>query len=263
LLAFGVFHIHTGSLADWRYLFLIEGLATILASGFAFRYLPKSSSEAKFLAEKEKALALYRMQVDSSSIVNEKFDLRESFKIFKHPTSWMILGIEICLGVPLQSVSLFLPQIIARLGYDTVKTNLYTVAPNITGAVMLLILAFASDYTRLRFPFIALGFLFTFTGFIIYAAIDVQNDLQVAYFASFMMTWYISLLPFPLPLGPFRVPHPPLTPLLLPLGAPPPPPSSSTSGTTTTSPTKAAASSSPPSASPSPTSWASSPPTSS
>ena len=24
LLAFGVFHIHTGSLADWRYLFLIE-----------------------------------------------------------------------------------------------------------------------------------------------------------------------------------------------------------------------------------------------
>lgn len=30
-------------------------------------------------------------------------------------------------------------------------------APNVTGAVMLLILAFASDYSRLRFPFIALG----------------------------------------------------------------------------------------------------------
>jgi hypothetical protein len=94
--------------------------------------------------------------------------------------------------VPLQSVQLFLPVIIARLGYNTVKTNLYTVAPNVSGAVMLLILAFASDLTRLRFPFIALGFLFTFIGFIIYASIDVQIQLHVAYYACFMMTWGTS-----------------------------------------------------------------------
>lgn len=162
LLAFGVFQIHTGSLADWRYLFLIEGSCTILFSAFAFWYLPYSASEAKFLNEEEKKLAYYRMATDSSSVVNEKFNFKDSFAIFKQPTSWIILGIEICLGVPLQSVQLFLPQIINRLGYDTVKTNLYTVAPNVSGAVMLLILAFSSDYTRLRFPFIALGFFFTF-----------------------------------------------------------------------------------------------------
>lgn len=161
----------------------------MLFSVFAFLYLPHSSSDAKFLNEEEKKLAFYRMQVDSSSIVNEPFDWKESFKIFRQPTSWMILGIEMCLGVPLQSVSLFLPQIIARLGYSTVKTNLYTVAPNITGAVMLLVLAFASDFTRWRFPFIALGFLFTFIGFIVYASIDVEHELHVAYFACFMMTW--------------------------------------------------------------------------
>jgi len=72
------------------------------------------------------------------------------------------------------------------------KTNLYTVAPNVSGAVMLLILAFASDLTRLRFPFIALGFLFTFIGFIIYVSIDVKTKLHVAYFACFMMTWGTS-----------------------------------------------------------------------
>jgi hypothetical protein len=94
-----------------------------------------------------------------------------------------------CLGVPLQSVSLFLPQIVSRLGYSTIKTNLYTVAPNISGAVMLLILAFLSDYTLRRGPFIVLGFLFTFIGFIIYATIDVEKQLHVAYFATFMMCW--------------------------------------------------------------------------
>lgn len=155
-------------------------------------FLPYSAAHARFLNEDEKKLAFYRMQVDSSSVVNEKFNLREAIKILQHPTSWIILGIEVCLGVPLQSVSLFLPQIIQRLGYETVKTNLYTVAPNITGAVMLLVLAFASDYTRWRFPFVALGFFFTFCGFIIYASIDVEGQLQVAYYACFMMTWGTS-----------------------------------------------------------------------
>jgi hypothetical protein len=192
LLAFGTFQIKGGSIANWRYLFALEGSLTICMAIVAFLFLPYSAAHAKFLNEDEKKLAFHRMQVDSSSVVNEPFVFRDAIAILKEPTSWVILGIEICLGVPLQSVGLFLPQIVARLGYDTIKTNLYTVAPNVSGAVMLLILGFASDYTRWRFPFVALGFFFTFMGFVIYAAIDVQNSLQVAYFACFMMTWGTS-----------------------------------------------------------------------
>ena len=55
---------------------------------------------------------------------------------------------------------------------------------------MLLILAFSSDYVKLRFPFIVLGFLFTLIGFVIYAAIDdVEANIRVAYYATFMMCW--------------------------------------------------------------------------
>jgi MFS family permease len=192
LLAFGVFQIQGGALATWRYLFVLEGSLTVIASVVAFLFLPYSAAHARFLTEDEKKLAFYRIQIDSSAVVNEKFNLRDAAKIFKQPTSWVILCIEICLGIPLQGVALFLPQIVARLGYDTVQTNLHTVAPNITGAVMLLMLAYSSDYTRWRFPFIALGFFWTFCGFIIYAAINVEADLRVAYFACFMMTWGTS-----------------------------------------------------------------------
>ncbi|KAF2396120.1 MFS general substrate transporter [Trichodelitschia bisporula] len=194
LLSFGVFQIKGGILEHWRYLFLIEGTGTVLFACFAFWYLPRSSSEAKFFNAEERKLAYERMLLDSSSKVNEKLNIRESLVILKHPTSWCILAIQICLGVPLQAVQLFLPQIIGRLGYNTVKTNLYTVAPNVSGAIMLLVLAFASDYTRWRFPFIAAGFLFTFIGMIIYVGIDVEHQLHVAYFASFMMT---CMLPAP------------------------------------------------------------------
>lgn len=192
LLAYGVFRIEGTPLYPWRYLFLIEGSLTFLFAIFVWFYLPKNAAEAKFLNEDEKKLAHHRIQVDSSSVVNEKFNFKDSMKIFRQSSAYAFLAIEICLGVPLQSVSLFLPQIVGRLGYSAVKTNLYTVAPNITGAVMLLILAFSSDYTRRRGPFIVLGFLFTFIGFIIYASIDVLHQKHIAYFATFMMCWGTS-----------------------------------------------------------------------
>ncbi|KAL1857010.1 hypothetical protein Daus18300_010456 [Diaporthe australafricana] len=193
LLAFGVFQIKSHRLESWRYLFIIEGGASVLFSAFAYMYLPRSAAQARFLSAEEKELALYRMQVDSSSVVAEEFKLREAVKIFRYPSTYAFLAIEVCLGVPLQSVSLFLPQIVSALKYSTVKTNLYTVAPNVTGAAMLLILAFSSDLLRIRFPFIVLGFLFTFCGFIIFASIeDVTAQIHVAYFATFMMCWGTS-----------------------------------------------------------------------
>lgn len=92
LLAFGTFQITTGSLDNWRYLFIIEGCCTIVFAVFTLWYLPFSASRASFLNEEEKRLAFHRMQMDSSAIVDEKFNLRESMRIFKHPTSWIILG---------------------------------------------------------------------------------------------------------------------------------------------------------------------------
>ncbi|KAI8958071.1 putative MFS transporter [Daldinia sp. FL1419] len=194
LLAFGVFQIKSDRVDHpWRWLFIVEGAVTVCFAIFAFFYLPRSAAQASFLNEEEKALAYRRIQIDSSSIVNEKFVLKDALKIFTRPTTYGFLVIEICLGVPLQAVTLFLPQIVQGLVNDTVTINLYTVAPNITGAVMLLVLAFTSDGLRIRFPFVCLGFAFTFIGFIIYAAIpDVHAQIRVAYFATFMMCWGTS-----------------------------------------------------------------------
>ncbi|KAF5543002.1 major facilitator superfamily transporter [Fusarium mexicanum] len=192
LLAFGTFQIKGGALSAWKYLFVVEGAGTLIVAIFAYWYLPFNGATASFLNAQEKEVAHHRLQIDSSSVVAEEFSLKEAVKIMRHPTSWVILLIQICLGVPLQGVQLYLPVIVKRLGYSTVKTNLYTVAPNISGAVSLLVLGFCSDFAKLRFPFVALGFALTFTGFIIYACINVTTQLHVAYFACFMMTWGTS-----------------------------------------------------------------------
>ncbi|KAK9474434.1 major facilitator superfamily domain-containing protein [Dipodascopsis tothii] len=188
LLSFGIFHIKNDAIEGWRWLFIIEGATTMLAAVGAFFLLPRDIASCRYLTAEEKEVAFLRMQSDSSAVVNEKLNIRDAVKVFRQPAviGWLIL--EVCLGVPLQSISLFLPQIVSRLGFSTVKTNLYTVAPNVSGAVVLLVLAFFSDRLRLRFPFIAAGFLFPVIGFVIYASIDVLESTGVAYFACFLMT---------------------------------------------------------------------------
>ncbi|PHH74558.1 hypothetical protein CDD80_2988 [Ophiocordyceps camponoti-rufipedis] len=193
LLAFALFRVPAGPLLfSWRYLFLVEGAASVVLAVVAFFVLPRSAAEASFLNETERALALRRIRLDSSSgnTSDRPRKLSDALSILTHPTSIAFLAIEICVGVPLQAVALFMPQIIQRLGYSTVQTNLLTVAPNATGSVALLLLAFASDASRLRFPLVVLAFSLTLTGFVVYAAIgDVGKSLRLAYAATFIMCW--------------------------------------------------------------------------
>ncbi|KIK70953.1 hypothetical protein GYMLUDRAFT_33043 [Collybiopsis luxurians FD-317 M1] len=188
LLAFGVFHIHNPAHYSWQYLFWIEGSGTIAFALFAFFWLPRSSDTWWMLTEEEKALARRRILEDSSVEINEKFSFREAFRPFRNPLYWIWAMISLSLGVPLSSYNNFLPQIIASLGYSTVKTNLYTVAPNIVGTVALLVLTFSSDYFRERSIHIAIPLAVTFTGFVVLGCIDPIAHRGVAYFACFLLT---------------------------------------------------------------------------
>lgn len=75
----------------------------------------------------------------------------------------------------------------ARLGYSTVKTNLWTVAPNAVGFVFLLTVAKSSDYFRERTYHIVFSLCVSLIGMIILASIDVLGNEGVAYFACFLM----------------------------------------------------------------------------
>lgn len=58
-LAYGITSGHS-RLANWRLLFLVEGLPTILMSAVAFIYLPDSPDKARFLNEEERLIAKAR-----------------------------------------------------------------------------------------------------------------------------------------------------------------------------------------------------------
>lgn len=101
----------------------------------------------------------------------------------------------------------FLPQIVASLGYSTVKTNLYTVAPNVAGTVMLIILTQSSDRCRERSLHICVALIVGLVGWIMLGSINPLDHKGAAYAACFFIamgasapsvltaTWYSNNTP--------------------------------------------------------------------
>lgn len=188
LLSFGIFQIKNSKLKGWQILFLVEGSLTVIFAVVAFLYLPRSPEKSHFLSENEKECARWRIEIDSSAKSDEKVSFKDAIKVFKHPVAIAWMFQEILIGVPLNSINNWFPQIVQSLGKGTVHTNLYTVAPNVWGAAALIILCFSSDYARVRSVFIMIGVSVTLIGFVVFGCIDTKAHLGVAYFSCFLMT---------------------------------------------------------------------------
>ncbi|KNG89436.1 hypothetical protein ANOM_003142 [Aspergillus nomiae NRRL 13137] len=186
LIAFGVFQIEQ-HLPGWKYLFLIEGGATMIIATFAAWWLPLSGSKCHWFNEAESQVAQMRLLQDGSVRTTDSLSITEALAAL---LDWRVLVWAVscfCFGVAQSSVSNFLPQMVALQGYSAVKTNLYTVAPYCVGTVVLWIIAKSSDHFRERSFHLAAALIITFVGYIILVTVDADTNKGVAYFACFLL----------------------------------------------------------------------------
>jgi len=131
IVAFGVQHIHA-AVHDWRLLFIIEGIPTVILGIFAMFYLPdrpENPRSANFFTEEERGLQIARMNRYSSrstpGTVNKKH-------VMEALTDWRVyLGGVMYFGFncALASTSAFLPTILKTLGFSNANAQLLTVPP--------------------------------------------------------------------------------------------------------------------------------------
>ncbi|KAJ9491826.1 hypothetical protein VN97_g1415 [Penicillium thymicola] len=187
LISFGAFQINDPAVKGWQWLFIIEGSMTLVTGAVAFFLLPDGAHKAWFLSDRERAAATARLLRDTSSEVDTPFDLKsafESWSDWKFPV-WCL--ITFTYPVAYATAMNFFPLIVQRLGYSVIKTNLWTVAPNLVGAVFLLCVAKSSDYFRERTFHIVFSLAVSLVGMVILIAINVESNKAVAYFACFLM----------------------------------------------------------------------------
>lgn len=187
LISFGVFQIENTSIQGWKYLFIIEGAMTVLVAFIGWFWLPSRPERAWFLNEDEKAAAKHRTLRDASKTTNAEFDLKAAFATWHDWKFALWIIISFTYPVAFATTSNFLPQIVRRLGYSVVKTNLWTVAPNSVGFVILLAVTKSSDYFQERTFHIVFSLILSMTGMIILACINALETRGVAYFATFLM----------------------------------------------------------------------------
>lgn len=79
------------------------------------------------------------------------------------------------------SYSLFLPTIIAGLGYKGVIAQLFTVPPNFLGFLSVIGCAYASDKFKCRGPFIIGGAVIAIVGYVMQIAAQSSNVKYAGY----------------------------------------------------------------------------------
>ncbi|KAJ4302715.1 hypothetical protein N0V90_001605 [Kalmusia sp. IMI 367209] len=87
-----------GGLEGWRWVFILEGLLTVLLGVLSPLYLPDSPEACKFLSEEEKKIVAHRLQMDTgtvngSSKPDESFKWKYVLSAFKDWKVWTVVVI--------------------------------------------------------------------------------------------------------------------------------------------------------------------------
>lgn len=129
ILTFGEF----AGLRGWQWLFLLEGLPTLLLAFAAPLLLPNSLLQAQWLSQTEKLRLSERLQSENVEEHRELLPALRDFRI----TALGLVTFGILFGI--YGTGLWLPQIVADMGYSPLRTGLLVAVPySATIAVMIL-----------------------------------------------------------------------------------------------------------------------------
>ncbi|KAF2760016.1 MFS general substrate transporter [Pseudovirgaria hyperparasitica] len=184
-LAYGITSGDTG-LAQWRLLFLVEGLPTILMAAVAFFFLPDSPASARFLNAEEKEVARLRAQKQVGSSSEERtggINWKELGAGLLDIKAWFTALMYFSCNVSFSSLPVFLPTIINEMGFARAKAQGLTAPPFFISWIVTITSAFIADRTKQRGLTIMVMSIVGGVGYVILATTQATG---VRYFGSFL-----------------------------------------------------------------------------
>jgi len=181
LIAFGVQSAHT-AIANWKLLFIVEGIPAVLMGIFTVVFLPNRQEETSFLNEDERKIQSARRDRGVRADVGRTVNKSHVIAALKDWKLYMAGVIHFGANCAMAANSAFLPTIIKTFGATNARAQLLTVPPYAVCAVVLVILSYVSDRLQSR------GILMSgaaFFGGIGYLLLLTVSDNHVRYFATF------------------------------------------------------------------------------
>ncbi|KAF2854796.1 MFS nicotinic acid transporter-like protein Tna1 [Plenodomus tracheiphilus IPT5] len=152
LLAAGIAQMKgVGGKPGWAWIFILEGLVTILVGIASYWMVHDFPAEATFLSPDDRARVLRRLRADQqASATHEEFKVKYFWQSVRDWKTWMFAIIYMGADGALYAFSLFLPTILANLGYTSTKANLLSVPPYAVAAVITVLVGWIADRTQQR-----------------------------------------------------------------------------------------------------------------
>jgi len=154
LLAFGIINMDgIGHKAGWSWIFILEGIFTVLFGIASFWLLPRSPAHAYFFNQKEKDYVVTKLTEDGAigkDASVDAFSWSEVGKAFMLPQVLFLGVVLFCDGTVLYGLAYFTPSIVQGLGYTAARAQLMAVPPFATAFVVATICAYFSDRYRCR-----------------------------------------------------------------------------------------------------------------
>ncbi|KAK9234745.1 major facilitator superfamily domain-containing protein [Lipomyces kononenkoae] len=113
-------------LANWRLLFLVEGLPSIVLAFVALFFLPDSPEKSRFLTEEEKDVAKARAirQVGQEGATRSgRVSFSDARMALIDPKNWLTALMYFSCNVAFSSLPVFLPTILTQMGFDSIKSQ--------------------------------------------------------------------------------------------------------------------------------------------
>ncbi|KAI0049941.1 MFS general substrate transporter [Auriscalpium vulgare] len=167
ILAYGIEHLEgKGGLHGWQWIFLIEGLVTVVIAVLAFFFMHDYPETATFLTEREREYVVNALR-HSSGHQSTHFEWRFVWQALADWKSWMQVVTYMGVLIPVYAVALFTPSIIKALGYTSARAQLLSIPPFVSGCLFTIIVGIASDKMQRRGVFVILGAAVGMIGYIV------------------------------------------------------------------------------------------------
>jgi MFS family permease len=139
--------VGVGSLANWQWLFIIEGIPSVLAGIAVLRYLPEKPAQAKWLTQAERD-HVSQVIAREDAAPEKHSDLRS---LVRNPKVWLCALVYFCIVSGNATIAFWTPSVIKSLGIDNNMTiGLLAAIPFIIGTLAMVWNGHHSDQTGER-----------------------------------------------------------------------------------------------------------------
>jgi predicted MFS family arabinose efflux permease len=179
-----------GGLGGWRWIFIIEGIITVLI-GIAGYWLlvdfPDSKRETwSFLGQRERDWICARVQADRGDVKAPPFSLKAYLRVGKDWKVWAYALLFFNTTTTTYALAYFLPIILNQnLGFDVGTSQCLVAPPYVLAGIVMYGTSWIGDKYRIRGPIVAFNMLLVLIGLPI---MGFHSNNAVRYFGVFLVT---------------------------------------------------------------------------